>query len=213
MTIQTSHKSATKKNKFDTRTAQNGNARANSPVERISLEILFGLVGNATVFGSLYASIPWWWKRKEKCDKEGILDDCGLGPSVMTLVAVPLGVITEFTTPLGVYLGGKTMDGSGSYGWTLLGHLSGVAVGFTSGYFLRNTLQSSENGITSTIPILAIATISQLTGAIVAYELSSKEYDGEETTVKEAIGRLELILTPVVTITNHDITIGTRGAF
>jgi len=95
----------------------------------------------------------------------------------MTLISIPTGIATSFTTPLGVYLGGNVLEGNGSYGWTLLGHLAGMAVGFTGGYLLREPLQSSQPGIAPTVPILFIATVLQLTGAIVAYELSTKRSD------------------------------------
>jgi hypothetical protein len=188
---------------------QTENILGTDRIIRISLETLLGLIGNASVFGSLYAALPWAWHDATKCEKEGG-DDCTLFANIITFYfAIPAGVVTSLTTPLGVYLGGDLYKGNGSYGWTMLGHLAGMTVGLGSAYLLRDVEWFSGSNLRSVIPTLAIATVMQLTGAIVAYELSSDHYE------KAALGesRASIRFVPVATLTNHGGLVGVGATF
>jgi hypothetical protein len=178
-------------------------------VTRVGLEALFGLVGNGIFVGSLYGAAPWFERDSAKCKDE---EDCAVGynmiPGVMGLTA---GV---FTTPLGVYLGGELVDGNGSYYWTFLGHLGGIALAVPTSYLLRQLLYRSSGRI-GAFPVapVAAAMIFQLAGAITAYELSARGYDPntKRATFGEPRGGLKLV--PLAALTSKGIFGGVRTVF
>jgi hypothetical protein len=182
-------------------------------IGRVSLEVLLGLIGNAGIFGSFYANVPGWWHYADICEREGLSDECTMTPGIGTFfIAIPIGFATSFTTPLGVYLGGEITNGNGNYWWTMLGHFTGMAVGCATGYLImESTLRSSSHELLQPAPMI-VATVIQLTGAIVAYELSNKE---KEESPKPSSDKAQrgLSVMPVAALTDQGGQLGVAGTF
>jgi hypothetical protein len=91
----------------------------------------------------------------------------------------------------------------------MLGHLAGMVVGFGTGILLRDVEWFSGSNLGSEIPTLGIATVMQLTGATLAYELSNDEY--ESGTLGES--RQNLTFLPFATLTNQGGIVGMGATF
>lgn len=83
----------------------------------------------------------------------------------------PIGAaVGAFLVPLGVLLAGHALEGSGGYGWSLLGGLAGAAIGWSAVLVASLTESPVFIAVASgLVPVLHIG------GAIVGYELSSDD--------------------------------------
>jgi hypothetical protein len=95
-------------------------------------------------------------------------DDCS-DPITYSLVAIG-GAIGLVGVPVAVWGVGHGLDGAGGLGWTMLGHLIGTLIW---GFLPIAAAGGVEGSALTGIGIFA--GVAQITGAVVAYELSSSD--------------------------------------
>lgn len=184
-----------------------------SPVVRVIGEAAFGILGNGIVVGSLYSTFPWFDKELRECDPDWE-DDCDFFAdtihSYFWVTAVPAALLV----PGGVSLFGLIAGQKGSFLYTFLGHTAGMAVGFGSGFILTELFYKYRLRESSGFPIglMVVATITQVTGAVLGYELSlsGERADENETETKP---HADLKLTPIASLTPQGALIGLTGIF
>lgn len=138
-------------------------------VGRVALETLGGLGG---VFVSFSIGMSLGFAvASDECEECGSLSKLGDAAKYGLIAG---GVLTSVAVPLGVYLLGNQANGSGGYGWTMLGHMAGAAVGWSAAVPLFITQEE-----TLVFPTAVFVVLLHLSGAILGYECSSDDnYDG-----------------------------------